>query len=151
MGSAEPAQMLLLKGRREGQDSGGRKVPTPPAFARMAPEAPEWLSDEARAEWDRVVPGLVRLDLLKAEDRATLAAYCETWSTFKTATLTVEAEGQTYRAAQGRLAHPAVGIARVAGRELRAYAGLFGLSPVAERALGKTGEDDGKDDNPFAG
>ena len=32
----------------------------------------EWFDAEARAEWQRVVPGLERLDLLKPEDRAML-------------------------------------------------------------------------------
>jgi P27 family predicted phage terminase small subunit len=151
MGNPKPAPMLLLAGRREGQDSGGRPVKTPPAFARVAPSPRGWLSEEAAAEWERVVPGLVRLDLLKAEDRATLAAYCETWAAFVDATKRVQAEGLTIQARQGMLTHPAVGIARVAGRELRAFAAQFGLTPVAEMALGKTGDDDAKDDNPFSG
>lgn len=144
------AAILKLHGRGNGTDSGGRKVKEPPAFRRIAPRPPTWLSAEAKAEWKRVVPGLERLDLLKEEDRATLTAYCETWSTFVTATRTVRREGLTIEAKQGTLPHPAVAIARNAGRELRAFGNLFGLSPAAEMALGKEpgGEDGG---NPFAG
>lgn len=151
MANAKPAKVLQLSGRREGKDSGGRDIKTPPAFVRVAPEPPEWLSEEAAAEWSRVVPGLQRLDLLKAEDRAILVAYCETWSSFVAAIARTKAEGLTIRAAQGMIAHPAVGIARVAGRELRAFALQFGLSPVAEMALGKVSDDEGKGDNPFSG
>lgn len=132
---SSPAALKLLKGRHEGVDSGGRKVKLPPKFRRVAPQAPDWLSPEARAEWDRVSPELSRLDLTKAEDRASFAAYCETWAVFVAATLVIQAEGLTIEAKQGRLAHPAVGIARNAGRELRAWAGQFGLTPSAENAL----------------
>ncbi|MEU0808786.1 phage terminase small subunit P27 family [Streptomyces sp. NPDC005970] len=115
----------------------------------MPPEPPEWLSEEAAAEWARVVPGLARLEILKAEDRAALASYCEAWATFREATETVQREGLTIEARQGTLTHPAVGIARAAGREVRAWAAHFGLTPSSEQALAK-GADDGEDDNPFA-
>ncbi|TYP82061.1 phage terminase small subunit P27 family [Blastococcus xanthinilyticus] len=147
----QPATLQLLKGRGNGTDSGGRKVKTPPSFRRIAPRPPTWLDREAAAEWRRVVPGLQRLDLLKEEDRAILTAYCTTWSIFVEATRTVKREGLTIEAKQGTLPHPAVGIARNAGRELRAFANLFGLSPAAEMALGKVTGDGEEDENPFAG
>lgn len=147
--AAAPAKLKLLTGRSPGRDSGGREVKPGPSFVRVPPEAPEWLTEEARAEWDRVLPGLSRLDLLKPEDRAALAAYCESWATFRRATEVVQAEGLTIEAKQGTLTHPAVGIARAAGREVRAWAAHFGLTPSSEQALAR-GADDGEDDNPFA-
>ena len=145
-----PAALRLIGGRGAGVDSGGRKVFDPPKFRRLPPVAPGWLSDEARAEWDRVVPELARLGVLKAEDRATLAAYCETWALFVEATAIVALEGMTIEAKQGMLPHPAVGIARNAGRELRTWAGQFGLTPAAENSLGIKGDDDGDESDPFA-
>src|ERR1043165_7406112 len=79
MATAKPAALKLINGRGPGVDSGGRKVPETPAFKRLPPEAPDWLPDEARAEWARVVPELARLDLVKPIDRASLTAYCLTW------------------------------------------------------------------------
>jgi P27 family predicted phage terminase small subunit len=144
----QPPALKLLKGVGQGRDSGGRKVKATPAFRRIAPTPPSWLSREAKAEWKRVVPELLRLDIVKAEDRAALAAYCETWATFVEATRTVQAEGLTIEAKQGTLAHPAVGIARNTGKELRAWANQFGLTPSAENALQLPEvTDDG--DNPF--
>ncbi|MGW1998488.1 phage terminase small subunit P27 family [Embleya sp. NPDC001921] len=121
-----------------------------PAFRRIAPTPPDWLSPEAAAEWARVVPGLQRLDILKEEDRAVLVAYCETWSTFVSAIRQQHQEGLTIEAKQGTLPHPAVGIARNAGRELRSFAAHFGLTPSSEQALARGAEDGGEDDNPFA-
>ena len=74
-----PVALKLLEGRGHGRDSGGRKVAETPLFKRIPPEAPEWLPTEARAEWDRVVPELARLELTKPVDRAALTAYVLTW------------------------------------------------------------------------
>jgi len=156
--TAQPAALKLLKGRGEGVDSGGRKVNAGPAFKRLPPSPPTWLSREAAAEWRRVVPGLTRLDLLKPEDRAVLSAYCETWSVYVAATRLVNEQGVMSEAVTVRpdgsesrrpMANPAVAIARNAGRELRGFAAQFGLTPSTEQALAR-GADDGDEDNPFA-
>jgi P27 family predicted phage terminase small subunit len=145
---------LLLNGRGEGQDSAGRPVPTPPLFKRAAPTPPTWLSREAKAEWRRVAPGLEALDLIKPEDRSTLASYCETWATFVRATCEVHREGITVTNPQsGRVSvHPAVMAQDKAATQLRHYAAHFGLTPAAERNVSK--RDDGRgefEENPFSG
>lgn len=144
-----PANLRLHKGRGHGTDSGGRKVPQAPKFRRLPPTKPDWLSDEAAAEWDRVLPELNRLQLVKQEDAAALASYCEAWATFVDATLIWHREGMTIEAKQGLLAHPAVAIARNAGRELRAWAAHFGLTPSSEQALGHREASNDDQDNPF--
>lgn len=152
MPAAKPAALKLVTGRSPGKDAGGRPVKTPPAFRRIPPTAPAWLSPEAATEWERVVPELRRLDLLKEVDGPALAAYCETWAEFVAATRELQAWGRlTIEAKQGEIPHPAVAIRRNAGRELRAWAGQFGLTPVAEQALGKDGGDGEGESNPFAG
>ncbi|GAA2629673.1 phage terminase small subunit P27 family [Streptomyces axinellae] len=148
--TAQPAALKLIKGRGEGKDTAGRPVNPGPAFKRLPPNPPSWMSSEAKAEWKRVLPGLSRLDLLKPEDRAALAAYCEAWATFVAATRQVQEEGLTINAKQGTLPHPAVGIARSAGRELRSWAAHFGLTPSTEQALARGADDGGEEDNPFA-
>jgi P27 family predicted phage terminase small subunit len=147
--TAQPAALKLIKGRGDGKDTAGRPVNLGPAFKRVPPNPPSWLSREAAAEWKRVVPGLSRLDLLKPEDRASLAAYCEAWATFVQATRTVQEEGQVIEARQGKLPHPCVGIARAAGREMRSWAAHFGLTPSTEQALARGADDGDEDDNPF--
>lgn len=148
---AQPATLKLLHGRSEGRDSGGRVVPPPPNFRRIAPNPPTWLTAEAKAEWRRVVPGLTRLELLKEEDRAALAAYCTTWAEFYEATKMLKEHGRlTIEAAQGTIPHPAVAIRRNAGRELRAWAAQFGLTPSAESNLAlKNPADPDMDSDPF--
>lgn len=147
--TAQPAALKLIKGRAPGKDSAGRPVHSGPAFKRIPPKPPTWLSREAAAEWKRVVPELARLDLVKEADRAALAAYCEAWATFVQATRLVQKEGLTIEAKQGTLPHPAVGIARNAGRELRSWSGHFGFTPSTEQALARGSDDEEDPDNPF--
>ena len=160
MPAAQPAPLLLLNGRGGGKDSAGREVKKPPPFKRLAPNPPTWLSREAKAEWNRVVPGLTRLDLVKPEDRSTLAAYCELWSRWVAAQASIRKHGLTVRNESTRkdgttsvwwTKNPAVAIAEQAETRLRQYANEFGLTPAAERNVSK--RDDGRsefEENPFA-
>ncbi|MGV0793032.1 phage terminase small subunit P27 family [Mycolicibacterium sp. XJ1819] len=157
----QPAPLLLLNGRGEGQDSAGRPVATPPPFRRSAPNPPTWLSREAKAEWRRVAPALERLDLVKPEDRATLAAYCQVWARLVAAYRDIDKNGSTVRNESTRkdgttsvwwTKNPAVAVAEQAESRLLQYAGQFGLTPAAERNVSK--RDDGRGEfeaNPFAG
>jgi P27 family predicted phage terminase small subunit len=149
--SAQPAPLKLVNGRGPGRDSGGRKVPETPAFKRLPPAAPEWLPDEARSEWDRVVPELSRLDLVKPIDRASLTAYCLTWARLVQAQKEIADDGGSVlgRNSQGRVRHPAVAVVEAASKELRAWAQEFGLTPSAEQRVGAKGGGDGPEDDPF--
>lgn len=147
-----PAALKLVEGRGNGRDSGGRPVKETPAFVRLPPQAPEWLPAEARAEWERVVPELQRLELLKPIDGSSLTAYCLAWHRLVTATAIVEREGMVLQDdRQGRAQrHPALLTAEAASKELRAWCGEFGLTPSAEARLGAAKDKGDEGDNPFA-
>ena len=51
----------------------------------IEPPPPEFLSEYARAEWDRIAMELYRLKLLTVVDIAPLAAYCEAYAKWRTA------------------------------------------------------------------
>jgi P27 family predicted phage terminase small subunit len=146
---ARPVHLKLIEGRGNGRDSGGRKVAETPKFKRLPPVAPEWLPSEAAAEWERVVPELSRLELLKPVDRAALTAYCLTWDRLVEAQRLVTEEGVLGENSQGRVRHPAVAVVEAASKELRAWAGEFGFTPSAENKLAvkESGDDD---EDPFA-
>lgn len=144
--SRTPAALKLLNGRGNGKDSAGREINLGPKFVRSAPEPPTWLGREAKAEWKRVVPELERLKLLSRVTRSSLVAYCETWETFMVATQVVHEEGLTIEAKQGRLAHPAVGIQRASGAELRRWATEYGLTPASEQKVKPQEESGGSQD-----
>lgn len=43
------------------------------------PNAPEWLNEPARAEWDRIGTELESLGLISYLDRTALTLYCQSW------------------------------------------------------------------------
>ncbi|BBZ22827.1 phage terminase small subunit P27 family [Mycolicibacter hiberniae] len=146
-----PPKIRLLHGRGNGKDSAGYVVPTPPSFERVAPEPPDWLDDEGRDEWQRVIDDLAPLNLLKNSDRAVLVAHCEAWSRLVAAVKHYHADGLTKtNPDSGRVAkHPSVTTATEAAAQLMKTANQLGLTPVSERGLGTiTVRDD--DDDPFA-
>lgn len=150
----KPAHLKLVEGRSSGRDSGGRPVAQPPGFVRLPPSPPAWLPSEARAEWDRVVPELQRLQLLKPPDSAALSAYCMAWARFVEASAIVASEGMVIHDDKlGRSQrHPALLTAEAASKELRAWCGEFGLTPSAEHRLSSSHAKDGDEGgNPFAG
>lgn len=151
--AAQPAALKLIKGRSPGKDSAGRPVAAPPKFRRAAPDAPDMLSEEARREWDRIVPGLDELELLKPEDFAALVEHCETWATYVEAVAAVRRDGIVLvNPDNGRqYKHPALSAAEAAGQQLRASCREFGLTPSSEQNVGAPRDrDGGAEDDPFA-
>jgi P27 family predicted phage terminase small subunit len=148
----KPVELKIIEGRREGIDSGGRPIKAVPEFERGEPVMPIWLPAEARAEWNRVVPELNRLGLLKRIDGAALTAYCMTWQRFVESSAIVAAEGMVlHDDKQGRAQrHPALLTAEAASKELRAWCTQFGMTPSAEQRVASGKVDDGQGDNPFA-
>ena len=167
--AARPAALKLIEGRGHGRDSGGRKVAIAPLFKRVPPEAPEWLPVEARAEWDRVVPELARLELTKPVDRAALTAYVLTWQRLVDASkLVSEHQDFTYvirgkdgevidseridgygllgQNSQGIVRAPWVAIIEAASKDLRAWCAEFGFTPSAEAKLSVQEADNGEED-----
>lgn len=154
---ARPAALKLINGRGEGRDSGGRLVKQPPGFVRLPPQPPEWLPEEAAAEWERVVPELQRLQLTKPIDRAALTAYCLTWDRLVTAQRELagntDAQGRPSvlgENSQGVTRHPAVAVIEAASKDLRAWCGEFGFTPSAEGRLNTPEGGGSGEENPYS-
>lgn len=121
----------------------GLKAPAPPAGE---PDKPEWLSAEASAEWDRVLPQLLTAGTLSRIDRSALAAYCQSWSDVVALTAQVEKDGRTWdepiQSAAGAVVghrikpHPAVRQLEAASARMRQYLIEFGLTPAARARMG---------------
>lgn len=150
--AAEPAPLKLLKGRGEGKDSAGRDVKLPPAFERAAPEPPEWLSEQARRQWELCAPTLERLDLVKPEDQAIFTAFCEAWALY-VRLLGAVTDSPLVNVSESGVPHlnPGVKALSTAQNDLLRFAREFGLTPSAEQNLGKLPDRDEDDDDPFAG
>ncbi|MET0996341.1 MAG: phage terminase small subunit P27 family [Mycobacterium sp.] len=110
---------------------------------------PSWLGGAARDEWERVVPQLEALDLLKEADGPLLAAYCLKWQEIVDMSAILAVEGYMEQGAKRQVAHTAVGIRARAIADLRQLAAQFGLSPASESGLSAPAVPI-DDDDPFA-
>lgn len=145
-----PAALQLVKGRREGKDSGGRPIKHPPKFKRQAPDKPADLSGAASEVWDVIVNVLEELDILKTVDGPALRIACETYQRWRTARDLRMEHGVTSQTSQGVGVAPWVRVEESAGRDFRAWCTEFGLTPSAEMKLAKDASGDGDGDNPFS-
>lgn len=87
------------------------------------PECPEWLTDEAKKEWDRVIALYSEHGIITRIDGAQFAVYCQLYGQFVEAQIT----GAPFTANM---------IA-----QMRALASCFGLEPSSRgRLMGKNGK-----------
>lgn len=128
----KPTALKVLEGN-PGQRRLPENEPRPP---QVAPEAPEWLSMEAQAEWDRIVPVLDTLGLLTAVDRAALAAYCTAWALVVDAAQEIQAFGLLVEGQKGeRVKNPAIQVLRDATATCKGFCAEFGLTPSARSRM----------------
>lgn len=122
----KPTKLKLLAGN-PGRRPLNDNEPEYEQVARM----PAWLSDAARAEWRRIVPGLAKLGLATIADREALAAYCEACSRLKEATKQIKKYGLIVDGATGGLVkNPAVDVANTATSAIIRLAAEFGFTPA---------------------
>ena len=95
-------------------------------------DPPDWLSGDARAEWDRVAPILIEeRRTLTVTDIATLVNYCVAVGRAAAAERIITAEGMIFQSKTGPKKHPAVAIASDAQTQARLLASELGLTPVS--------------------
>jgi P27 family predicted phage terminase small subunit len=70
-----PTALRLVRGYEARRINQAEPIP-----ADLPVDKPEWLSELAAEEWDRVAPHLAAMAVLTAVDTMTLAAYCETYA-----------------------------------------------------------------------
>ncbi|QIB32683.1 phage terminase small subunit P27 family [Ancylobacter pratisalsi] len=95
-------------------------------------DPPDWLSEDAVAEWNRVAPILIdERRTLTVTDIASLVNYCVAIGQAAEASRIITAEGMTYQSKTGPKKHPAVAIRSDAMTQARLLAGELGLTPVS--------------------
>lgn len=106
------------------------------------PDCPAYLVGQARAEWERIAPELLRLGLLTGIDAAALAGYCLAYATV------AEAERHLAPAPDGRsrlvvkapqsgyaMQNPFVGIRNAALDQMRKFLVEFGMTPSSRSRI----------------
>lgn len=150
----KPTALRVLEG-----NPGRRPLPVnEPKPAPIAPRCPAWLSKEAKKEWRRIAPLLMRLKLLTQVDMSTLAAYCHSYAQLIAAEAYLSKHGLGYAIPhlneEGKLVGmrtgewPQVRTARKCKEEIATFSAMFGLSPVDRSRLSVPGAD--AEDSGFA-
>ena len=99
------------------------------------PRAPQWLSPDARAEWQRVVPSLVERRVLDTADMGNLENYCHAQGVVRQIARQIGASGD--------LDLKLLRTQNAAMATARQLAALFGLTPVdRSRPAIRDGADD---------
>ncbi len=88
----KPTNLKILEGNR-----GRRPLPqNEPKPEPLAPDMPDWLHADAKAEWQRIVPQLTKLGLLAKTDLGVIVGYCESWAQYKKAMEFLHKHGEVY-------------------------------------------------------
>lgn len=103
-------------------------VPIKGGFGKTPP-APSWLTSQAKAEWKRAAPELVKRKLLSQDVLATLEAYCTAAGQTREAEEIMAAEGRILETDKGKVMHPAFRMQQTSIREARLLAAELGLTP----------------------
>ena len=128
----KPTALKVLEG-----NPGKRPLPaSEPQPAKKAPERPEWLEPEAKAEWDRLAGQLEHLGLLTEADMAAFAGYCQSYARWKAAEEFVSKHGASVKTPSGYWQQvPQVSIAQQYLKAMNRFCEQFGLSPASRARL----------------
>ena len=109
-----------------------------------APAPPSWLSIDAKKEWRRVLPVLVKRKILTVADLGGLENYCAAIGQVREMERHLQQHGHVVDVEGVMKRNPAVGIQADAMTRARLLAAELGLTPVSRSrpAIREDGEDD---------
>jgi len=120
-----------------------------PKPKKAMPFPPDHLSDEAKAEWGRVVQSLFHCGIMTEIDRAALGAYCQAYGRWEQAERALErmalrdeiTYGLMIKTSNGNaIQNPLVGAANKSMSDMVRYASEFGMTPSARVRLNNIDE-----------
>lgn len=107
-----------------------------------APAAPKQLSPYARAEWKRIMPGLIERGIVTRADLGGVEDYCRARGLVR--------EIEDALRASGEIDMKLCRLQDKAMQTARQLAAEYGLSPVSRARVGSAAASDDEDDNPLA-
>lgn len=121
-------------------------VPMKGDAMRPVPEAPAWMSSEARSVWERLAAPMIQKERLEPHHEDMFAAYCEATADFIELTACIALEGRTYvvetRNGQQQKKTASWQARAEAQAQMRQLGALFGMSPVDDQRLQAAGQGD---------
>jgi P27 family predicted phage terminase small subunit len=125
-----PTHLRILRGETRPSRLNSRE----PKPSPKNPNPPTWLAREAKAEWRRLMRGMVP-GLLTPLDRQVMSVAAESWARWTRATRLVDKLGIVVEGDRGLVKNPAIQIARDAEATMRGCWAELGLSPAARSRL----------------
>lgn len=136
----KPTALKLLEG-----NSGKRPLNIAEPKPTGVPECPDWLEDEAKAEWERVGTILENMGMLTSVDTTAFAGYCQAYARWREAEEFLTQHGSIVRTPNGYLQQvPQVSIAQTNLKIVLKFCEQFGLTPssrsriVADKSVDET-------------
>ena len=138
----KPTAQLRLTGTWRGKKRQGE-----PKVDIAVPDAPDWLSDEAKEAWEELASVLAPMMVVSPSDAISLAQLAEYLAQWKKATAALKRYGEVMptRDENGKIVgfrrSPWVAMQMEYGLMLRRLMAEFGMTPSARARLGSNGED----------
>lgn len=114
------------------------------------PDPPSSLEEEARAEWDRVVPELLEMGLLARCDRGALTRYCVLWSDWCDIDAKLKGTGTLVRSQHGLVRNPLWKMRNDVLDRIAELSKELGLGPTARLRAGVEHDAPERDDEDSA-
>lgn len=122
----KPTALKLLEG-----NPGKRPLPKREPKPKVAAQnCPAWLSAEARREWRRIAPELIRCGLVTIADRPVLALFCDQFARATIAATKVREAGEVIKSpSEFPILNPWLGVATKAAALALKLAAELGITP----------------------
>jgi len=126
--SPKPTVLKVIQGN-PGRKPLNKAEPKPNSVAL---ECPSELSDDAKAEWNRLYPYLFRTGLLTEADLTAFSAYCQTYGRWIVAERALATEGELLTTDKGNIVqNPRLWVANKALDQMYKFMSEFGLTPAS--------------------
>lgn len=128
----KPTAWRRAEGNR-GKRAWNHTEPRPP---EGTPDCPDHLSDEAKAEWHRLVETLVSMGVITIVDRAVLAAYCQAYGRWVEAERKLQETPVLFKTPSGYVQQsPWLNIANRQMELMGRYMAEIGLTPASRSRI----------------
>jgi len=153
---AQPINLLALKGRKhltkseiETRREAEKKIK--PRANKIRP--PDWLSDEAKQEFKRIIKEMKDLDVLTNVDTDAVAIYCDAYVSYIECTRIIEKEGMmvthvNQAGESNEVPHPLMTKKRQLADQMKSMATELGLTPSSRSKISMPKEKP-KEKTPF--
>ena len=111
--------------------------------------APDWLSDEAALEYNRVVDEAAKVDLLDNLDAASLAIYADQYDHYVRAAADIQENGTVIEGKSGRMVNPAVNVQSKAAEIIARMSTKLGMATTDRLKLIVPTKAEKKPENKF--